>query len=99
MKGVRLRIEAMKMQKHSSLEEQPRRLREVEMVLCDERRALLDVGYVILLVCHSTIVGFWKGSARGPHRPLCPGALGLLIHALPEHGLHEPVDAQYAGAA
>src|SRR5712691_1564063 len=103
MKGVRLRIEAMEMQKHASLEEQPRRLREVEMVLCNEHRALLDVGHVILQVIRllftRAIVGLWKGSIDGPHRPLCPGVLGFLIHALLEHCLHEPMDAQHVSAA
>ncbi len=93
-----LRIEAMDIQKSSGLVEQPRCLREVEMVLCDKRRALLDVGQVRLLVCASARVGLWKGSVDGPHGPLCPCALGLLIHALLEHGLHETMDAQHVGA-
>src|SRR5260221_3379974 len=98
VEGLGLRIEAMEMQKRSGLVEQPRRLREVELVLCNEHRALLDVGHVILqvilLLFTSAIVGLWKSGVDGQHGPLCPCALGLLIHALLEHGLHETMDAQ-----
>src|SRR5260221_6306325 len=99
VEGLGLRIEAMEMQERSGLVEQPRRLREVELGLCTEHRALLDVGHVILqvklLLFTRAIVGLWKGSVDGPHGPLCPCALGLLIHTLLEHYLHETVDAQH----
>src|SRR6266446_6113625 len=73
MEGLGLRIEAMEMQKSSSLVEQPRCLREVQLVLCDERGALLDVGQVILqvilMVFNHAMVDLWKGSIDGSYGP------------------------------
>src|SRR5437763_11444757 len=44
------------------------------------------------------MINLWKSSVDGPHGPLCPGALGLLIHAVPEHDLHETMDPQHVSA-
>ena len=37
-------------------------------------------------------LSYRKGSVHGSHAPLCPLLLYLLIHLIPEHHLHQPVN-------
>src|SRR5260221_7137182 len=98
VEGLRLLIETVKIQKRSGLEEQPRRLRDVELVLHDERYALLDMRQVILMMFGGAITNLRKGRINNSHGPLCPDALSLLIHALLQHGLDERMGTQRARA-
>ena len=50
---------------------------------------------VILLVFAGAGASVWKSGVDGQYDALCPGALGLLIHTILEHDLHEAVDTQY----
>ena len=60
---------------------------------------LLEAVVALPLVLPPTVLGFYILIAIGPHSPLGPCALGLLIHVILEHGLHETMYTQHVCAS